>query len=127
MCAWPTVGEALASGRSLCHVPKSVSPHLARPLLGALVGLALALASGCKTDANCENDCMCQLKGWCGADWGSCEPTRDEHCERSEVCRLNGLCKAEGGKCIAKTDEQCRASRACLHLGACRAEGGRCR
>ncbi len=93
-------------------------------LLFVLTG---SLFFGCKTDASCAKDCMCDLKGWCGASWGSCMATENAHCEKSEVCKLNGLCTAEEGKCVARSDEQCKASRGCQHVGACRAEGGRCK
>ena len=101
-------------------------PRLALTLTLLSVAAFGSLA-GCKTDANCANDCLCLQRGWCGASWGRCEATENVHCEKSELCHLNGLCQAEAGKCVAKSDEQCKASRACTHLGACRAEGGRCK
>lgn len=96
------------------------------PRAFALIALVVA-ALGCKTDSSCEENCMCHLKGWCGANWGRCEPTKDAHCEESEVCRILGLCKAEKGKCVAGTDDQCRASTNCKTNGACRVIDGRCK
>ena len=94
----------------------------------ALLALILLLGpAGCKTDAACQDDCLCKQKGHCGARFGKCQPTEDSHCQNAEVCRLFGTCAAEGGRCVAKSDEHCKASDICAKTGACTVKEGRCK